>query len=63
MTVYVDDYQVSARVHSVRGCWSHLIADSRDELLGAVPVRWRELPELISHRFVYGMCLASSGEG
>jgi hypothetical protein len=33
MTVYVDDYRIPARVGHVDGCWSHLMADSLDELV------------------------------
>ena len=33
MAVYVDDYRIPARVGPVDGCWSHLMADSRDELV------------------------------
>lgn len=111
MTVYVDNFQVSARVGSVRGCWSHLIADSREELhafaarlglrrswfqdpivtgkplakpgtraaerwhydvtdskrqqairLGAVPVQWRELSDLINHRIEHGTCRPAPGD-
>lgn len=32
MTVYVDDFGMPARVGGINGRWSHLIADSRDEL-------------------------------
>ena len=32
MAVYVDDFRTPARVGSLKGRWSHLIADSRDEL-------------------------------
>ncbi|MFJ4221770.1 DUF4031 domain-containing protein [Curtobacterium luteum] len=33
VTVYVDDARIAARVGGLRGCWSHLFADSSDELL------------------------------
>jgi hypothetical protein len=32
VTVYVDDYRVPAQVSRVRGRWSHLTADTPDEL-------------------------------
>lgn len=32
MTVYVDDFGVSAEVGGLNARWSHLVADSRDEL-------------------------------
>jgi hypothetical protein len=32
MTVYVDDMRLAARVGTVEGVWSHLMADSSDEL-------------------------------
>lgn len=32
MTVYVDDFRTPAKVGAIRGRWSHLIADSREEL-------------------------------
>lgn len=32
MTVYVDDFRVRARVGKVTARWSHMIADSREEL-------------------------------
>lgn len=32
MTVYVDDFGVPAQVGSVRGRWSHMIADTEEEL-------------------------------
>ncbi|MFD8497985.1 DUF4031 domain-containing protein [Amycolatopsis sp. NPDC059657] len=32
MTVYVDDFGLPAQVGRVRARWSHLIADSQDEL-------------------------------
>lgn len=32
MTVYVDNFRVPARVGGVRGRWSHLMADTPDEL-------------------------------
>lgn len=100
MTVYVDDFGVPAIVGGLHGRWSHLTADSREELhafaariglkrawfqdptvngkpkaapgtraaenwhydvvstkrrqaiaLGAVPVPWRELPEIINARW------------
>lgn len=33
MTVYVDDMRMSARVGHTNARWSHLMADSREELL------------------------------
>jgi hypothetical protein len=33
MTVYVDDFRMRARVGRLDARWSHLMADSRDELL------------------------------
>jgi hypothetical protein len=33
MTVYVDDWRQVARVGQLRARWSHLTADSRDELM------------------------------
>lgn len=98
MTVYVDDFRISARVGNINGRWSHLTADTRDELhafaarlglrrtwfqdletkhpsprpgsfaaeswhydvtdskrrqairLGAVPVSWDAMPEIIHRR-------------
>lgn len=32
MTVYVDDFRCPATVNSIRGRWSHLTADTPDEL-------------------------------
>jgi hypothetical protein len=32
MTVYVDDARIPARVGRIRGRWSHLFADSQEEL-------------------------------
>jgi hypothetical protein len=32
MTVYVDDFRVRARVGRITGRWSHLTADTREEL-------------------------------
>lgn len=32
MTVYVDDMRMQARVGNITGKWSHLIADTREEL-------------------------------
>jgi len=32
MTVYVDDFGIPARVSGIKGRWSHLIADTEDEL-------------------------------
>lgn len=32
MTVYVDDFRILTTVGRVRGRWSHLIADTEDEL-------------------------------
>ena len=32
MPVYVDDARIPARVGRIRGRWSHLTADSKDEL-------------------------------
>jgi hypothetical protein len=32
MAVYVDDARIPARVGRIRGRWSHLTADSKDEL-------------------------------
>lgn len=32
MTVYVDDFRTQARVGGISGRWSHLIADTREEL-------------------------------
>jgi hypothetical protein len=32
MTVYVDDAAIPATVGRITSCWSHLIADDRDEL-------------------------------
>lgn len=100
MTVYVDDFRVEARVAGMHSRWSHLIADTPEELhafaerlnlrrvwfqdptvngkpkaepgtrgaenwhydvtdskrkeairLGAVPVPWRQLPEVIEARW------------
>lgn len=105
MTVYVDDFGVPAQVGSIKGRWSHMIADIQEELhemaekiglqrrwfqepkdhkgqpfrpdsyaanawhydivqtkrraaiaLGAVPVGWLELPDLIHHRMETGRC-------
>jgi hypothetical protein len=33
VTVYVDDMQMPAKVGRLTACWSHLMADSREELL------------------------------
>lgn len=32
MTVYVDDMRRRARVGAISACWSHLLADTSDEL-------------------------------
>lgn len=32
MTVYVDNARIKARVGRITGCWSHLTADTKDEL-------------------------------
>lgn len=32
MTVYVDDFRIPARVGKVRGRWSHMTADTEEEL-------------------------------
>jgi hypothetical protein len=105
MTVYVDNFGVPAQVGSIKGRWSHMIADTEAELhemaekiglqrrwfqdprtnqtpryrpdsyaanawhydvvqskrraaiaLGAVPVNWLELPDLITNRMATGQC-------
>lgn len=33
MAVYVDDFEVEANVNGLRRRWSHLVADSHDELV------------------------------
>lgn len=33
MTVYVDDFEIDATVGGLRRRWSHLVADSHDELV------------------------------
>lgn len=33
MAVYVDDFEVDATVNGLRRRWSHLVADSHDELV------------------------------
>lgn len=48
MTAYVDDMRRSAVVGSTRGSWSHLFADSHDELM-AFARRLRLRPEWIQH--------------
>ncbi|MGW5703892.1 DUF4031 domain-containing protein [Amycolatopsis japonica] len=55
MTVYVDDFTVPATVGGRSGHWSHLIADTEDELhafaaqLG-LPRRWFQDPRIRSGR-------------
>lgn len=48
MTVYVDDMLRPARVGRIRSRWSHLMADSHDELM-AFAARLGLRPEWLQH--------------
>jgi hypothetical protein len=52
MTVYVDDMRRPARVGRIRARWSHLMADTHDELM-AFAARLGLRPEWIQHAGSY----------
>ncbi len=60
MTVYVDNFRALAKVGGVRARWSHLAADTPEEL-GAFAARIGLLPAWFQSRCKYGSCPTIDG--